>query len=53
MFEFISESPPETTFYLGLTTGALLSDTVKRIIKRRLGGSSGSSDEEDASGRSS
>jgi hypothetical protein len=37
MFEFVTQSPPETTFYLGLTTGALLSDTIKRAIKRKLG----------------
>lgn len=36
MFEFITNSPPETTLLLGLSTGALLSDTVKRVIRHKL-----------------
>ena len=36
MFEFISNTPPETALLLGLTTGALLADTVERIMKHRL-----------------
>lgn len=35
MLGFISESPPETTLCLGLAVGALVSDTIKRVIKRR------------------
>lgn len=35
MFEFISQSPPETTFLLGLTTGALIGETIKKIARQR------------------
>jgi hypothetical protein len=41
MFDFISQSPPETTLLLGLATGALLSKTIKRVaqevVKNRVG----------------
>jgi hypothetical protein len=35
-FEFISNTPPETALLLGLTSGALLADTVERIMKHKL-----------------
>lgn len=34
MFEFISNSPPETTLLLGLAVGALISETVKRLLRK-------------------
>ena len=36
MFEFIANSPPQTTLLLGLTTGALLSDLIKRVAAQRV-----------------
>jgi hypothetical protein len=36
MLEFINSTPPETALLLGLTTGALIADTVERIMKHRL-----------------
>lgn len=36
MFEFVNNTPPETALLLGLTTGALLADTIERIMRHRL-----------------
>lgn len=41
MFSFISSTPPETALLLGLSTGALIADTVKKIVRHRLRGASG------------
>jgi hypothetical protein len=35
MIDFIGNSPPETTFFLGLTTGALIGETIKKIARQR------------------
>jgi hypothetical protein len=35
MFSFISQSPPETTLLLGLSTGALIGETVKKLARKR------------------
>jgi hypothetical protein len=36
MYNFLSNTPPETALLLGLTTGALIADTVERIMKHKL-----------------
>jgi hypothetical protein len=36
MYGFINATPPETALLLGLTTGALLADTIERIMKHKL-----------------
>lgn len=50
MLEFISETPPESAFLLGLTTGALISKTIRSLIEQRFAsaiGSAGPVPEED------
>lgn len=36
MFDFVANTPPETAFLFGLTTGALVADTVERVMKHRI-----------------
>ena len=45
MFDFISQTPPESALLLGLTTGALLSDLIKRVAAQRVKQATGVTDE--------
>jgi len=38
---FINQTPPESAFLMGLTTGALISKTVRAVLQSKIRGAAG------------